>query len=570
MKKNVREIPLKETGIGHEIKNSYTDMSIAMKLTFGRNIAQIYKSAPEAKISFFDPWVLPEITVLLDEPYCKNLIPGKKSFGSTDIRMYKDLTLEGKICGWGAQLSSDGSPYPHFTPEYMERMLKRVIAEGASIWELQDYYYIRGCIDTSIPWQPKLTPWGKALKRAIEYGHAYNNNEITPIEWTPDSYIALLRYPNNTPSHSTVYQQLLMCEANRIFRGWGLPVHADDPFVMNATRIGSWGKDPWRLWYSPAYDIEDFKYFDYKRFYYTTCLTKKTKVGIFVGPGNMNEYMGNRIIEFCKKGGYIIQACGAYIHDPETGKEMLEFENLQYYRKAPEKYFIFPKREQMRAKLLEEVSGFKYEGAKVSPWYFKCKVIDKSTPLIKFDYETEYRGCGNSYARFFFLTGKLKETAKPVVNIYYMGKEYPLIIFNRIGKGGVYTVLSWSLEGMTADYLAEFVREWFKHLIDKYDGDVLKREKVNIYDYEVYAGRLLDWKGKPYIEILKGQKTGIVKNYLSKPIERIFLINHKAVEEKIYDEEGRIKLSRKIEGIIPLKVKVKLKPKWEVIFEKIK
>ncbi len=55
----------------------------------------------------------------------------------------------------------------------------------------------------------------------------------------------------------------------------------------------------------------------------------------------MNEFTVNKLEKFCQQEGYVIQACGAYIHDPETGKEMLEFEGLEV-DKEPKDAFIYP------------------------------------------------------------------------------------------------------------------------------------------------------------------------------------------------------------------------------------
>ena len=579
-RENVVVIPLKETEIGRDLKNTYTGMTKVMKLTLGKNLKKIYEAAPEAKLIISDPWILPEITALLNEPYGKNIIPAKKSFGSTDIRAYKDLVREGSICGWGVQLSADGGPFPHYTPEYMERLLKRCIVEGACTWELQDTYFGGDRLfDNPASLDAKLTDWGKALRRAIDFGHRYNENKTPPTAWSPDSYISLLSYPNNTPSDSPIFQQLAIIEANRIFCGIGLPAHADNPFLMQASRVSSWGKEPWVSswytfhhygipWYTPPYDLEDFKYFDFKTFHYTTCITSKTKVAILVGPGAMDEFTVDRLEKFCQQGGYVIQACGAYIHDPETGKEMLEFEGLEVDKESKEA-FIYPKPSQIRTSLLKRIAGFVYQETDRIRSYFKCKVVNKDTPLISFDYSTEYTGSGNAYCHFFFLKGALVSSSTVVMNIYdEEGNGYPLLIYHPIGKGGVYTVLSWSLEGMTCDFLSEFMRKWFHDLVSRYEGNILKRAEVNIYDYEVYAGRLLDWKEKPYIEINEDQKIGIVKNYLNKPIKRTFLIRHESIEMILFDEEQNVKEIKLIRGEIPQKIPVSLQPRWSVVFEK--
>ncbi|MGB9717123.1 MAG: hypothetical protein ACP5PQ_00465 [Thermoproteota archaeon] len=102
----------------------------------------------------------------------------------------------------------------------------------------------------------------------------------------------------------------------------------------------------------------------------------------------------------------------------------------------------------------------------------------------------------------------------------------------------------------------------------KYEGNILKRAKVNIYDYEVYTGRLLDWKGGPYIEINEEQKIGVVKNYLNKPIERTFLVHHKSIKETLFDEEQNVKEIKLIRGDKPQEISVFLQPGWSVALRK--
>jgi len=400
-----------------------------------------------------------------------------------------------------------------------------------------------------------------------------------------DTGIAILRYPNECFFGNTVFNMLRIVEANRFFKGDATPICADNPFVMEGVRWPDWGIRVNVSRYEPPYDGPPLKYFDPQTFLYTTDITPKTKVVILVGPGNMDEATAKRLINFCKNGGFVIQSAGAYIHDPDTGKEMLEFEGLRYYQQEPEKVFIYPKPSQI-SPLFEKLSGFKYEGICTSKYYFKCKVINKNTPLVPFDYSTEYYGCGNSFVRFYCLKGKLLPGTKEVVRLFTKrpynprsfsnlidGPSCPLLIFHPIGKGGIYTVLSWSLGGMTADWFREFIMKWMQYLVKKYGPNILERETVNIYDYEIYAGRLLNWEGKPYIEIGKDQKVGIVKNYLNKPIERVFLIHSNEKEnifKKLFTQDGKLKEEEVVKGDEIVKIKVRLKPGEKVIIEKIK
>ncbi|MCD6521936.1 hypothetical protein J7K56_04135 [Candidatus Calescamantes bacterium] len=576
-------IPLQKLGFPYEkLENTYTGLSWAMENTLGKRLEQIYKVNPKIKILVANQWDMPDINSLLKHDYAKNLILCKKSFGWVDIQCYEDLVKEGKIAGWGVALSSDGSPIVSFTPQHLEILLKKAIVSGARTWELQDHAYLRTYFDDATSPNATLNEWGKAFKEAIEMGHKYN-----ATSYCLDTGIAILRYPNECYFGNTVFNMLRVVEANRFFNGDATPICADNPFIMHGVRWPGWGIRLYASRYTPPYDGPPLRYFDPQKFLYTTCITPKTKVVILVGPGNMDKATVDKLSNFCRKGGYVIQSAGAYLHDPETGKEMLEFEKLEYYEKEPKKVFLYPSPSQIRP-LFERFSGFKYESTGMSKYYFKCKVIDKTTPLVPFDYSTEYYGCGNSFVRFYFLKGKLQDGTKEVVRLYTKkprgpdmfpspedGPSYPLLIFHPIGKGGVYTVLSWSLGGMTADWFREFIMKWMQYLVKKYGPNILERETVNIYDYEIYAGRLLNWEGKPYIEIGKDQKVGIVKNYLDKPIERVFLIHlnkDEIVLRKIFNKQGRIcseKMIKTKRGDV-VKLKVKLKPGEKVVLEKLK
>jgi len=472
--KPYRAVPLTETEIGHPLVNTYTGLSKAMKLTWGKLFEEIYRIAPKVKILIFQPWLMPEITELIDEPYARNLIPCKKSFGYMDIQSYEDLVREGKICAWGVSLSSDGCPYPHFTPEYMKKILMEVVRKGIHTWQLVDNYYLNVFGDNSLPVEEQRQPtipdiqlndYGRVIREVSEWAH--KNFQKIRKEWGKGKPVAILPYPNANSWGHTIFNMMRVVTWRKFVRGDGMPWHADDPFIMRILRFPEKGLLPDFQLYTPTYPGIVLRFFDPETFRYSTCITPYTKVAILVGPGNMNQFTVERLKKYCQKGGYVIQAVGAYIHDPATGKEMLEFEGGGW--KEPPSPFARPKPSQIR-RIFEDFAGFIPIGCEVTVNYFRVKVVNKTTPLVKFDYSAEYRGYGgNGFTRFYFLTGNPKKETVTVLSIYdRKGREYPLLIFHPIGRGGVYTVLSWGLTGMQVDWLNEFVRKWMNEIIEKF------------------------------------------------------------------------------------------------------
>ena len=182
------------------------------------------------------------------------------------------------------------------------------------------------------------------------------------------------------------------------------------------------------------------------------------KVAILLGGGVLDKETVDDLLEFAREGGFVFLDLGGFVHAPD-GREM---------------FFAGP--EEMRVRWIRQLCGFDFEG-----WEEvrggRVETVNLGTPLVKraFSREIKWR---RKVAR-----GRLLADTETV--IAYAGR--PLLVFHRIGKGGVYTVLSHTLFICPPrwDWWREFLRpasHWWREVMGPYLRERYGVEKPAVPD----------------------------------------------------------------------------------------